>query len=954
MSGGPDAGAPMGPERFREVKEALLRARALASPERAAFLDELEARDPALRREVASLLAAEERPAAIVETGVVDAMAGLPASAVGGRMPERIGPYRLREVLGEGGMGVVYRAEQERPIRREVALKVIRGRFAPDWVVSRFDAERQALALMNHPNIARVYDAGADETGHPWFAMELVPGVPLTDYCDGERLETRARLALFLQLCDAIEHAHQKGVIHRDLKPSNVLVGGHGGERVLKVIDFGIAKALDPGVPVVGDMTRTGHVVGTPSYMSPEQAGAIPAPVDTRSDVYALGVMLYELLCGTRPFEPSGEEVSPLEIRRTLGEREPQRPSARLATTERSGEAGERIARTRGTSTARLRRQLSGDLDNIVLMALRREPDRRYASVERFAADVRRHLDGLPVAARPDTWRYRTGKFVRRHSAGVTVAAAAAVLLVVFVVALIVQSGRLADERNRAVLAEREARINAARAREEADAAKATAKFLAGLFDGADPDAAGGREVTARELLDRGARQLNAELRGRPALRGRLLVALGEVYVKLADYPRAQALAESAYAALHEVAAPRDEDLAAALDLLSGVAHDRRDMPASAKYAREVVALRRRTSPHSVELATSLADLAIPLRAMGQYAEAESLLREALDIHRTTVPVDSGEVAWDLNMLGYVLYSRGDLAEAERRFRGALAIQRRTLTAPHSELAATVNNLGGILLARGRPKQAESQFRDALDQYRALYGERHPATGRGYGNLARALADQGRTAEALALFRHSLAAVLAGVEPMSDFVAGALQSLGNARRDLGDFAGADSCLRAALALRRGNLADRSGREFASVQLSLAELALDRGHGAEAVTLARRAFGPQTEGLQSDDLRVADAKRVLGQALVADGEPAAAEPLLRDVRDVVERVLEPGDWRIDRARVALGACTLGLGRTAEARPLLEQGAKGLRAALAPDDVRRRRAEALLADPRLAAR
>jgi len=953
------SGAPMDPERFREVKEALLRARSLEGPERETFLGELAGRDPELRREVESLLAAGERPAAVVETGVIAAFGTLAGAAAGAppKVPERIGPYRLREVLGEGGMGTVYRAEQEEPIRREVALKVVRGRFAPEWVISRFDSERQALALMNHPNIAAVFDAGADEAGHPWFSMELVPGVPVTEYCDRTKLDTRARLALFLRLCDAIQHAHQKGVIHRDLKPSNVLVADRGEGPVLKVIDFGIAKALDPGAPVVsGAMTRTGHVVGTPSYMSPEQAGAIAAPVDTRSDVYALGVMLYELLCGTRPFADTEGEDSPLEMRRTLGERDPQRPSSRLATGRgRPREEGETIARTRGTSVARLRRELAGDLDNIVLLALRRDPDRRYASVERFASDLRRHLEGLPVAARPDTWRYRSSKFVRRHRAGVGVAAVAAVALVGFVVTLIVQSNRLASERNRAVAAEREARISAARAREQADVAKETSDFLTGLFEGADPDVAKGHDVTARELLDRGAHRVNTELRDRPAVRARLLVTLGTVYHTLADYPQAEALAESAYAIERALPVPRDGDLAEALDLLSAIAHDRRDMPASARWARELVDLRRRQGGDSTaDLAASLGDLAIPLRSMGRYAEAESLLREALAIHRRTLKPDDPDLAWDLNLLGYVRYSRGDPYEAERHFREALAIQRRTLKPPNSELAGTLNNLGGIENALGRAAEAESTFREALGMYRTLYGENHPAVARAYGNLALALREGGREAEALPLYRKALPMFIRQVGPRNNYVASALLGIGVCRRDLGDLAGADSCFRAALAIRRTLYGSGPGRELAAVWDAQAELALYRGRAAEAVQLARAALAPIASGLPGEDARVSYAQLVLGAALTDDGRAAEAEPLLRAALASFGRMLPAGHWRTDQARGELGGCLLALGRTAEARPLLEQGAKGLRAALGPGDLRRKRVEARLDDPRLAAR
>jgi len=936
MSRPGDPGVPMNAGRFREVKEALLRAGRLGPTERARFLADLGTRDEALRREVESLLEAGDHAAAILETGAVAALEELiPGETRDSAMPERIGPYRLLGVLGEGGMGIVYHAEQQEPIRREVALKVVRGGYAPEWVISRFDAERQALAIMNHPNIASVFDAGADESGQLWFSMERVPGVPLTTYCDEQGLDIRARLTLFLQLCDAIRHAHQKGVIHRDLKPSNVLVAGSASGPLLKVIDFGIAKVLGPAAGAT--LTRPGFLVGTPSYMSPEQCGAIDAPVDTRSDVYALGVILYELLCGARPFGSSGDDVSPVDIRRAQSEGDPQRPSARLSNPGESPAAATEVARARGTTATRLRREVTGDLDNIALMALRREPDRRYASVEQLASDVRRHLEGLPVLARPDTWRYRSEKFVRRHRTGVTIGTAAVMVAIGFMIALAAQSRRLAVERNLAIAAQR-------REQNEAAVAHETADFLSGLFEGADPDTARGLGLTARQLLDRGARRLDTELHDRPAVRARLLVTLGKVYLSLADYPRSEALAESALAIQLSLKGADDEALANTLALLSDIAHDRRDMPASARYAREALELRRRRyGERSAEVATSMNALAIPLRAMGQFAAAESLLRQALAIHRETLQPDDPKLASDLGMLGYVRYSRGDAAEAEDCFRGALLIERRTVHPPNSDLAGALNNLGGIQMVRGRAAAAESTFGEALDMYRQLYGENHPAVARAYHNLGNAVREGGRDAEAEPLLFHALALFVRLVGPSHEFVATTLVTLGSTRRDLGDFAGADSCLGAALAIRRRVFGPAPEREKAAVEMAQAELAFDRGDAERAVLLARDALQPIETTLPGDDGRVARGRLVLGESLTRAGHPAEAESLLTQALGSLGRTMPPDHWRIAEARSALGACLLALGRRNDAWPELQAGLQGLQQALGAEDVRLRLAE-----------
>ena len=417
-----------------------------------------------------------------IETGVA------PERATGGR---RLGPYRLIETLGSGGMGEVWWAEQLEPVRRDVAIKLIKPDLGGRQVATRFESERQALALMSHSNIARVFDGGTTEDGNPYFVMELVRGESITSFCDSQRLETEARLRLFMEVCDGVQHAHQKGIIHRDLKPSNIVVTLEGDRPLPKIIDFGVAKALLQ--PLVGDATTTrqGTTVGTPAYMSPEQADPSIFDVDTRSDVYSLGVLLYELLVGVRPIElETGEGVISASWQQSLREQQPKRPSTRLSAL---GIDQSELAKKRRTDITSLRRKLRGDLDWIVMKALEKERHRRYGSAAELAADISRHLEDEPVLASPPSATYRLRKFVRRHSIAV---AAGALVLLTLIGAVIGTS-----------IALRRAQLAEARAQREAATSERVSEFLVGMFERADPEQNLGATVTAEDILRAGRRR---------------------------------------------------------------------------------------------------------------------------------------------------------------------------------------------------------------------------------------------------------------------------------------------------------------------------------------------------------------------------------------------------------------------------------------------------------------
>ncbi|MFT7700290.1 MAG: serine/threonine protein kinase, partial [Candidatus Krumholzibacteriia bacterium] len=465
----------------------------------------------------------------------------------------QIGPYRLVEQIGEGGMGLVYKAEQLEPIKRIVALKMVKRGLDTEEFIARFESERQALAMMDHPCIARVIDAGASEQGRPYFVMEYVDGISLNDYCDENKLSVEERLKLFILVCEGVQHAHQKAIIHRDLKPSNVMVTVIDGHPLPKIIDFGVAKAMDSTVFENTMTTSVGQLVGTPEYMSPEQADLDGGGIDTRTDVYALGVVLYELLVGQLPFTSAElKEMGFHEVLRTIKEVEPPKPSTRWSSISEVADP-EVIAmwENRRTNASTLRRELKGDLDWITMKALEKERARRYETANALAQDVKRHLENMPVAAGPPSTTYRMQKFVRRNRTGVV---AAGVVLVVVIAGIFgTTTGMI-----RALHAEKRARV-------EAETALQVSDFLVDLFEVADPDRARGNSITAREILDAGSNRIADELAAQPETQARLMNTIGKVYRNLGLYEEAGPQLESALALRRNLSAGENEDLAASL-----------------------------------------------------------------------------------------------------------------------------------------------------------------------------------------------------------------------------------------------------------------------------------------------------------------------------------------------------------------------------------------------------
>jgi len=882
------------------------------------FLDQACRDDAELRKEVESLLQLEGQTIGFLRKPVLGAAQQIAEKK---ELPgKRIGAYQLLRPIGEGGMGKVYLAARADDLyRKEFAIKTVHGGLGQNpAMLLRFRSERQILANLDHPTIARLLDGGITDDGLPYLVMEYVNGIRVDDYCRINKLGTEQRLQLFCAVCSAVEYAHKNLVVHRDIKPANILVTAEG---IPKLLDFGIAKLLDPEGGQLAQ-TRTTERMMTPEYASPEQVRG--DQVTTSTDIYALGVLLYELLAGKRPFQL--DTTSPFELARIICEQDPQLPSVVSA-------ANPELAAPDASRT------VSGDLDNIVLMAMRKEPARRYVSVSALASDVKAYLTGYPVQARSDTWKYRSGKFVRRHKA----AAAAAVIVVLALVGFSIGMGLLAK-----------------RATRERLAAQRESQFLKGIFEAATPDRSRGQQITARELLDQGAKRVDRELAGDPELQGTMLDAIGNAYSALGLYGQAELLLERAYVLRSRTLGDGSTDVAATLFNLAVAIRQQGQYKRAEPLYRQSLAVRERNlGEHNIAVAESLSQLgeclylenrdadaepvlrkavaldrelksdsfargylALLLKREGNYPEALQLLRELVEYIGQHTGTDNPEFALAVHNLGGTLIDAGDLTGAETAERQVIELQRKVLGNNHPDLAYPLNNLGNLLLVKGDWQAAEPLFRESMELRRRTVGEKSPLFGLALNNWGRLLQQKGDYPQAEKTFKQALETITNASGSLDWSAARVTASLGVLEFDRGDYAAAERYARQTLDIAH-KLGGEENPQAVAALIDLANAKAFQGDPASAEPLLRQALAVRRKQFSPGHPNVIAAEVRLGEVLTAESKAAEAEPLLRETLASARSAPFPLlPWQIAEAQSALGTCLVALGRSAEGEQLLK--------------------------------
>jgi len=842
----------------------------LAKEQRRAFLDRVCAHDPSLRGRMQALLKFNDRAGDFLETPPTCTINEARAKVTAGEKPgDQIDRYKLLQPIGEGGCGVVFMAEQEKPVRRRVALKIIKPGMDTKSVIARFEAERQALALMDHPNIAKIFDAGTTESGRPYFVMELVRGTKITEYCDQHALRTQERLKLFVQVCQAAQHAHQKGIIHRDIKPSNILVTRtEQGDPLPVVIDFGIAKATtNQQLTDKTLFTAFEMLIGTPAYMSPEQAALTSVDVDTRTDVYSLGVLLYELLTGSTPFDAGELLKSGLdEIRRVIREQEPIRPSTRLS---KLAEADlTTVAQCRDSDAPALIRTVHGDLDWIVMKALEKDRTRRYPTAHGLSLDVLRFLANEAVSARPPSKIYRLRKAAQRNKLWFAAAGVSALFLIVSLIAV-----------SLALSTERQARQKAVRASLKS---QQVISFLEDMLSGAGPRAAQGQDSTMlRGIFDQTAARIGTDLTNQPAIQAEMLDLIGRLYDQIANSSKAEQLERAALALRQQTFGPDSLEVAASLNDLGLVLMTQHKLPEAEKDHAQALAIRRRLlGDENSDTATSLNDLAAVYRDQGKLTQAEAMAKQALRTRRKLLGDDHLDVADSLRNLSIIYGSQGKWAEAKETAEQVLAIRRKRIGPEHPFIPSALEDVAWAASGLGQYAEAQRLDAEALVVREHVFGDAHPDVARNLNALGQLLGHQGQLATADAVLKATLSIQRKIVGENDQATLETLWALGQVLDSEGKLAEAESIWRDAVAVWRNRTNNQNELKLFTFR-GLADTLEHENKWPEAESVWRESLGLWRRRGGNEHKESMYTLRKLGLALENERKWSEAEAVHRE-------------------------------------------------------------------------
>ena len=938
----------MNPERWEKIQSLFEKALELNTSERENFLKQECGDDSDLFNEVISLLIADEKQHSIFSGSVSDYIP-VDDTTLDGKV---FGNYRAIKQIGTGGMGSVYLAERaDGHFEQKVALKIVKPGMNSNEIITRFEGERQILARLQHPNIARLLDGGISEMGLPYFTMEYVEGKPITEYCDENNLTIEQRLELFKKVCEAVLYAHQNLVIHRDIKPSNILVEEDG---TVKLLDFGIAKVFEEDEDLKF-VARTGTRVMTPEYASPEQVRG--EPVSTATDIYSLGLILYQLLTGCPPYEVTS--TSALEMERIICLTEPQKPSTMITKISSSGAATEQktspdfISRKRKITIPKLKKRISGDLDNICLMAIRKEPERRYSSIAQFITDIDNHLTGLPITARKSTAGYRTRKFIQRHKVGVVITAIAVIVIALVTTFYTIQ---LAEERDKAQL--------------EAEKAKKVSEFLAGIFQVSDPEQSKGETITARELLDNGVKRIENELSDQPEVLANMLGVTGNVYKSLGLYDNALLLLQKSFFINDSLLGDDSPETVKSLNDLASLNFAMGEYESAIEKFSEALTKRKTIyGEESLEAAESMNDLAMVLREQGDYDQSEKLLNESLSIRKKLLSSESSEVAQSINNLGLLKEDMGDLDEAKKLLEESLQIKEKIYGKVHPSYSETIGNLAFLLQQLGEYEEASKLFKETLQIDKQLYGdvhpsistdlyniasntalmgdlnraeklytdvleldkkllgEEHPYIALDLNNLAGILSDKGDYSKAETLYKESLTLNRKIYGSEHPEVATSMSNLGVMYNRWGMYSKAEPLLKDALAMRIKLLGENHPNVVTSLNIYAALLASE-GRYKEAVEQYRKSLALRIKMLGEDHPHTANAFLGLGNALIETSNFEEAEEKINRGLEAYRKKLPADHWNISYAESMLGKCYLREGKYEQAEKILLQAYNNL--------------------------